>query len=287
VVEQRFFMADGVELVADAWGEVDDPPALLLHGGGQTRHAWKQTARVLASRGYHSIAVDLRGHGDSDWSPDENYAIDHFADDVRRLAETFDRKPVLIGASLGGLASLIAAGEAMTPIASALVLVDITPRVDPSGVDRILEFMTTHLENGFATLEHAADAIAAYLPRRPRPKNLAGLRKNLRKRSDGRYYWHYDPAILRRLPPDTDGAREARLTTAARGLDVPLLLVRGGSSELVSEDIARDFVAKVPNARYVDVHGAAHMVAGDLNDPFSEQVVAFLDNVQQQRVPPN
>src|SRR4029077_21265249 len=122
-------MADGVELVADTWGQVGDPPALLLHGGGQTRHAWKQGGRVLASRGYHSVAVDLRGHGDSDWSPDENYTIDHFADDVRRLAEGFGHKPVLIGASLGGLASLVAAGEATKPIASALVLVDITPRV--------------------------------------------------------------------------------------------------------------------------------------------------------------
>jgi pimeloyl-ACP methyl ester carboxylesterase len=272
-------MDDGVELVADAWGAPDHPPALLLHGGGQTRHAWKRTAAVLAGHGYHSIAIDLRGHGDSGWSPDGNYEVDRFADDVRRLAAGFSRRPVLIGASLGGIASLIASGEAPAAITAALVLVDITPRVDPAGVDRIRGFMSSHIEGGFASLEEAGDAIAAYLPHRPRPKSLDGLRKNLRQGADGRYRWHYDPAFVRGMPRPTDNDREARLTAAARRLQSPVLLVRGGSSELVSEDIARAFVAQVPNARYVDVHGAAHMVAGDVNDPFTEQVVAFLDGL--------
>jgi pimeloyl-ACP methyl ester carboxylesterase len=241
----------------------------------------KRTAAVLASRGYHSIAVDLRGHGDSGWSPNGSYDIDHFAHDVRTLAEGFGRKPVLIGTSLGGLASLLAAGEAPIPMAAALVLVDVTPRVDPSGVHRIREFMTAHAVDGFASLEEAAAAISTYLPHRTRPKSLEGLRENLREGPDGRYRWHYDPAFLLQLPPHTDGARETRLTAAAQRLDVPLMLIRGGSSELVSEEIARAFVAQVPNAHYVDVLGAAHMVAGDVSDPFTEQVVAFLDGVEQ------
>jgi len=275
-IELRFRMADGIELVADAWGAADGPPALLLHGGGQTRHAWKRTAAALARHGYHAVAVDQRGHGDSGWSADGNYEIDRFAGDVHRLATRFARRPVLIGASLGGIASLVAAGETAASIAAALVLVDITPRVDPVGVDRIRGFMAAHIEDGFATLGEAADAIAGYLPHRPRPKSLDGLRKNLRRGTDGRYRWHYDPAFVRGMPRRTDENREARLTAAARRLDIPVLLVRGGSSELVSEDIAREFVALIPNARYVDVHGAAHMVAGDMNDPFTEQVVAFL-----------
>jgi DHA1 family bicyclomycin/chloramphenicol resistance-like MFS transporter len=195
--ELRFPMADGIELVADAWGEPEAPPALLLHGGGQTRHAWKRTAATLARHGYYAVAIDQRGHGDSGRSPDGNYEIDRFAGDVRRLATRFARAPVLIGASLGGIASLIAAGEAAASIAAALVLVDITPRVDPAGVDRIRGFMAAHVEDGFATLEEAADAIAAYLPHRPRPQSLDGLAKNLRRGTDGRYRWHYDPAFVR------------------------------------------------------------------------------------------
>jgi len=278
--ERRFRMADGIELVADTWGSPDHQPAVLLHGGGQTRHAWKRTASVLAGHGYYAIAADLRGHGDSGWSPDGGYAIDRFADDVRTLAASLPRKPILIGASLGGIASLIAADEAPSPIAVALVLVDITPRVDAVGVSRIRGFMAAHIDDGFATLEDAADAIAAYLPHRPRPKKLDGLRKNLRLGADGRYRWHYDPAFVRDDRRRGDANREARLTAAARNLDVPVLLVRGGSSELVSEEIAREFVSRVPNARYVDVQGAAHMVAGDVNDPFTEQVVGFLGSLR-------
>jgi len=278
-------MADGIALVADAWGAPDRPPALLLHGGGQTRHSWKRTATTLARHGYHALAVDLRGHGDSGWSPDGDYEIDRFAADVRRLAAACTQPPVLIGASLGGIASLIAAGEADRPIAAALVLVDITPRVDPAGVDRIRGFMAAHIEDGFATLEEAADAIATYLPHRPRPKSLDGLRKNLRLDPAGRYRWHYDPAFVRGMPKQDDGQRQARLSAAARRLDVPVLLVRGGSSELVSEEIAREFVAQVPNASYVDVAGAAHMVAGDVNDPFTRAVVGFLDGIAQRPMP--
>ena len=274
-IRQRFRMADGVELVGDVWGTADRTPALLLHGGGQTRHAWKRTAAVLARHGYCAIAVDQRGHGDSGWSSDGKYEIDHFANDVRQLATSLSRRPVLIGASLGGMASLIAAGEADTSLAEALVLVDITPRIDSAGVERVRKFMAAHINDGFASLEEAADAIAAYLPHRPRPKSLDGLRRNLRRGKDGRYRWHYDPAFVHGMSARAD--RETRLAAAARRLQIPIFLVRGGSSELVSEDIAREFVGQVPNARYVDVHGASHMVAGDVNDPFTEQVVAFLD----------
>jgi len=276
-------MADGVQIVGDAWGDPADPPALLFHGGGQTRHAWKSTAAVLARHGYHAMAVDLRGHGDSGWSPDGNYAPDRFAADVRQMATSLGRKPILIGASLGGVSSLIAAGEAPQPIARALVLVDITPKIDPAGVSRIRGFMAAHIDDGFGSLEEAADAIAEYLPHRRRPKSLDGLRKNLRLGGDGRYRWHYDPALVHDPSRQRDPNREARLTKAAQNLDVPLLLVRGASSELVSAEIAREFVAKVPGARYVDVHGASHMVAGDVNDPFTDQVVAFLDGLPRDR----
>ena len=110
-------------------------------------------------------------------------------------------------------------------------------------------------------------------------KMLEGLRKNLRLGTDGRYRWHYDPKFVGASGRIQGDERERRLTDAARRLDMPMLLVRGGSSELVSEEIAREFVASVPGARYVDVAGAAHMVAGDVNDPFTREVVGFLDGL--------
>jgi non-heme chloroperoxidase len=262
----------GLRLVGNAWGASDARPVVLLHGGGQTRHAWGSTAQSLAERGWYAIALDMRGHGDSDWAPDGDYAIDAFVADLRSVLRHLAQRPVLIGASLGGMTSLLTEGEASQPVSTAVVLVDITPRVEPQGAARIRAFMTAR-PDGFASLEDAADTIAAYLPHRPRPKNLSGLSKNLRLRANGRYYWHWDPQLLtspnRRRDPE-------RLLRAARALRVPTLLVRGKLSDIVSDATQAEFLAAVPHAHYVDVAGAGHMVAGDQNDTFSKGILDFL-----------
>jgi pimeloyl-ACP methyl ester carboxylesterase len=270
-----FDVAEGLRLVADAHGDPAAPPVVLLHGGGQTRHAWGGTAAALAHAGWYAVALDLRGHGDSDWAPDGDYRLESYAADLRAVAATFGRKPAVVGASLGGLAAIIAEGEVAEPFAAAVVLVDIAPRTQEKGVSRIISFMTAN-PDGFASLEEAADAVAAYQPHRPRPKDLNGLRKNLRQGPDGRYRWHWDPRMIsgeRRMNATRD---PDRLERAARNLRVPTLLVRGRMSDVVSEEDARAFLAAVPGARYADVSGAGHMVAGDQNDPFTTAVVDFL-----------
>ena len=266
-----------VALTADVWGDAGDPPVLLLHGGGQTRHAWGRTAETLATRGWRAVTVDLRGHGDSGWSPDGLYGLDRFADDVRRIVPTLGAPPVLVGASLGGLASLVALGEDPKVSATALVLVDVVPRMEVGGVDRIRDFMTS-APDGFADLDAAADAVAAYLHHRPRPGDLSGLQKNLRRRPDGRWVWHWDPSFIRPERNQASGFDDhERLEAAARAIAVPTLLVRGGVSDVVSIDGARQLQALIPHARLVDVAGAGHMVAGDRNDRFSAAVVEFLE----------
>ena len=264
-----------LRIVGDAYGDPTAPPVLLLHGGGQTRHAWGGTAAALAAQGRHAISIDLRGHGDSGWDPDADYSVDAFARDLSAIGRQLRAKPAVVGASLGGLAALIAQGEHAEPPASAVVLVDIAPRVDPAGVERIIGFMTAY-PDGFATLEEAADAVAGYVPHRPRPRDLNGLRKNLRHGADGRFRWHWDPRLIggERRPSATQNPE--RLEAAARAIRVPILLVRGRQSDVVSEDGARAFLDVVPHARYVDVSGAGHMVAGDQNDPFTAAVVDFL-----------
>ena len=269
---------DGLTLGADAYGPADGPPVLLFHGGGQTRHAWGGTARLLGELGWRALTIDLRGHGDSDWAPDGRYGLDGFAGDVRALALAQPTPPALIGASLGGLSSLVAIADAPdgAEVARALILVDVAPRLEPAGIEHIAEFMLGHLD-GFADLDEVADAVAAYNPHRPRPSDLSGLRKNVRLREDGRWYWHWDPAFL---SGGTDEPRsytnEALLEAAARSLRLPTLLVRGRQSDVLSEEGARHLLGLVPHARYVDVGGAGHMVAGDRNDAFNDVVVAFL-----------
>lgn len=263
---------DGIELRGEAHGNPGAPPVVLLHGGGQTRGAWDGAACAVAERGYRAIAIDLRGHGESEWSADGDYGIDAFSGDVIRVVRALSRPPVIIGASLGGIAAMVA--EARGRIARALVLVDIAPRIETTGVARIVGFMSAH-PAGFANVEEAADAIAAYLPDRPRPRDLSGLRRNLRQNAHGRLSWHWDPRFLdeRRGPRNDD---VALLHAAASQLAVPTLLVRGARSDLLSEAGAQEFLALVPHARFVDVAGAGHMVAGDRNDAFTSALLAFL-----------
>ena len=267
----------GVTLAADAYGPDDGTPVVLFHGGGQTRHAWGGTARLLGDKGWRATTVDLRGHGDSEWSPDGEYDLDVFAADVTAVARAQRRPPALIGASLGGIASL-AALAAAPEIATALVLVDVAPRMEPDGIQRISDFMTGN-PDGFGSLDEVADAIAAYNPHRPRPKDLSGLRKNVRLGDDGRWHWHWDPRFLGGPAPDEPRSvrNEERLEAAARSLTLPTLLVRGKASDVLSVEGARHLQSLVPHAELVDVAGAGHMVAGDRNDAFNGAVVTFLE----------
>jgi len=276
--------ADGLQLAADVEGDPDAPPVVLFHGGGQTRHAWGTTLTVLG-RSWRAYSVDLRGHGDSAWAPDGDYGLDAFASDVRAVARSFSQPPALVGASLGGLASLAAIAETEgPPLATALVLVDVAPRIEAAGVSRIGDFMTGNLD-GFASLDEVADAISAYNPHRPRPKNLDGLKKNLRQRADGRWVWHWDPRFVSGRFGSPDETRSTlidgdRLQRAARKLTIPTLLVRGRMSDLLSEEGARELLELVPHAQLADVAGAGHMVAGDRNDAFNDAVVDFLASVR-------
>jgi len=283
-----FVGADDNNLVADVFGE-RGRPVLLLHGGGQTRHAWRRTAEAIARAGMTAFCVDQRGHGDSEWIASGAYDFRDFAADARALAESIGERagvrPVATGASLGGIAALTAEGEAARegrpPVFSGLVLVDITPRVDYSGVAKVQAFMRAHAAEGFASVAEAAEVVAAYLPHRPRPRSHEGLRKNLRLHPDGRWRWHWDPRFLdgRRLIEADRERYEEFMLAAARALRLPVMLVRGGSSELVQEAHVKEFLAAVPHASYADVAGARHMVAGDQNDQFSSAVLEFLNNL--------
>lgn len=288
--------ANGLQLTADVEGDPAAPPVLLFHGGGQTRHAWGTTLKVLGAD-WHAYSIDLRGHGESDWAPNGDYSIDAFAADVEVIARSMPTPPVLVGASLGGISSLTAIAETDgPPLARALVLVDVAPRIEVAGASRIIDFMKGNLE-GFGSLEEVADVIAAYNPNRPRPKNLEGLKKNLRQRADGRWIWHWDPRFVSgdmgspdetRLSP-TDVSQLSnpegnRLERAARKLTIPTLLVRGRMSDLLSEQGVKELKELVPHAQVADVAGAGHMVAGDRNDAFNGAIVDFLNGLRDGEV---
>lgn len=273
--EQVRIAGSGLSLAADRW-RAHSPAGtvILLHGGGQTRHSWHGTGPRLAAAGWDCLSLDQRGHGDSDWASDGNYKVAAMEADLYAVIEAIGGPPpVLVGASMGGVVSLLATAD--RPGASrALVLVDIVPRMEPAGIARITGFMRAR-PDGFASLEEVAEAVHAYNPHRSRPPTPEGLRKNVRLRN-GRWFWHWDPAFLQGGPEPSRETAFDRMSTAARSIDVPTLLVRGKQSDIVSAQGAQELLELIPGSKYVDIAGAGHMVAGDDNDVFADAVLNFL-----------
>jgi len=270
--------ADGVALAVERFGAVSDPPLLFAHGFGQTRHAWADTARVLAAQGWQCLTADARGHGNSTWRDDGLYDFTQFVDDLVLLARHPDQKPILVGASMGGLLGLVA--QATHEVFRALVLVDITPRWETAGVERIIAFMRAH-PHGFASLDDAADAIARHLPQRREKKSPERLRQLLVPLANGRLRWHWDPRLLDRIAKDSERQQQGLLEAAQR-IRVPTLLISGAHSDVVSESTIAEFLACVPHARHVRVAHATHMVVGDRNETFAAAVTAFIEPLRTQ-----
>lgn len=271
---RRFLTRDGIALEGDVGGPPGAPMVVLMHGGGQTRHSWAGAMAALMAAGYRVTNLDARGHGMSDWSPSRAYTLSDRINDIGAAVADCGVPFALVGASMGGLTAIHAIGEGLA--AAALVLVDIVPQMEPAGVDRIVGFMNAN-HDGFASLDEAADAVAAYYPERPRPKDPGGLMKNLRLKDDGRLYWHWDPAMFNVEDPANFHDPLVRSTErqGQRG-DVPVLVVRGRLSDIVSDSSIAAFRAQVPHAQVHDISGAGHMIAGDRNDAFNAAVIEFL-----------
>lgn len=265
---------DGLALAAERWPG-RGASVVLAHGFGQTRQSWQRTAERLSEHGYDALGFDARGHGESERNAaDQRYQPSQLIDDLQAVAAQANAPRVLVGASMGGLVGLLA--QAASRAFAAMVLVDITPRWEASGFQRILGFMRAH-PDGFADHDEAADAISAHLPHRSgrkRPEQLASL---LVARADGRLLWHWDPRLLDDLPAQSESLQDL-LVEVVPQIRVPLLLVSGGRSDLVSEHTVREFLTLAPHAAHVAIPKATHMVAGDDNTAFTTAILRFLDS---------
>ena len=271
-MRQRLVTPDGTALATQTFGEGDDA-VVFAHGFGQTREAWTACAMATAAAGWICTTFDARGHGESDWLTAGDYSVDQLTSDLAFVCAQAASAPVVVGASMGGLTGIAMAGH-NPESCRALILVDITPRWEPAGVERILEFMRAY-PGGFADFDEAADAIAAYLPHRSARRSPERLRKLLNESADGRLRWHWDPRMLE--PIAEDGVRhQADLLDAATRIQVPTLLISGAASDVVSESTINEFLELVPHARHAIVAKATHMVAGDENTQFTRHVLEFL-----------
>ncbi|MBD8873243.1 alpha/beta hydrolase [Rhodanobacter sp. DHB23] len=269
---------DSVSLAVETHHADGAPTLLFAHGFGQTRGAWSGAVAALAARGCRCISFDARGHGESGRVPGGAYHMQQFVDDLLALARAQPEPPVLVGASMGGLLGLVAAGETQPPPFRALVLVDITPRWETRGVERILAFMQAH-PAGFASYAEAAEQIAAHLPHRPGRKSEEQLRPLMRAGSDGRLRWHWDPALLAGDLIAESERYQPRLFAAAARVDVPVLLLSGEHSDVVSHATVAEFRQLAPHSRHVEVAGATHMLAGDANDAFTREIAHFIQSL--------
>jgi pimeloyl-ACP methyl ester carboxylesterase len=261
----------GVAVVASRWAAPHAGTALLLHGGGQTRHSWRRAAGLIR-RHRTVVAPDVRGHGDSGWSPDGDYRLPTLRDDVLCVLDQIASPTVIVGSSLGGLTGLLAAERAGPATVAGLVLVDAVPHYDPAGGRRIRDFMRQH-PDGFATVDEAAARLGRFRDGPDPPADR--VRRNLREGADGRWYWHWDPAFMFR--PDNDPIRYvSELERAAAAITVPLLLIRGARSDVVRDDGVRRLSRIAPHARVVELPGAAHVGPAESNDGFAALVAGFV-----------
>ena len=275
----KFKVDSGLELVASEWGNVNDPLVVLMHGGGQTRHAWGSTGEVLSESGFYVLSLDLRGHGDSQWHPDGDYLIDSYKDDLISILNQVGKPASLVGASLGGMVSLSLASDLnKKDLVTSLVMVDIGLYPNEKGSNEIVSFMQSGIK-GFSNLNEASDAVSAYLPHRKRPRDNRGLEKNLRLKEDGRYYWHWDPRFLDERGDDSRENQKEKNIRLAKNISIPTLLIRGALSNVVTQKEVDDFLTIIPHSEFQEIEKAAHMVAGDRNDIFANSAIKFLKKI--------
>lgn len=281
----EFRTSDGLTIRGEGYGD-SGPVVLFAHGAGQTRHSWRAVARDQAARGWRTIAIDMRGHGDSDWDPAGDYTLERYAHDIAEIAAALGGGVHHVGASLGGNSAIPAVARLAPGLFRALVLVDVVPQVDMGGVAEVLGFMGAHLEQGFADLDEASRAVSAYRGQKPRPAGQStGLARYLKPRADGRLVWHWDPKFVQgslngRLTPEYRQRLQADLVHIAQ----PILLLRGLDSNLVTDAAEAAFRETVPQAHVWHVGGAGHMVVGDANTQFAADLDLFLTRVRDGRL---
>ncbi len=257
------------------WGDHAGRPILFLHGGGQTCRTWDVVCHEL-SREYRCIAVDQRGHGDSEWSYESDYRVEAYAADVAALVDALTLAPlVIVGMSLGGTAGLHYALERPKALAG-FVAIDVGPWVNVEASLPIREFMQEVA--GLDQLEQFVEAALRLNPRRDARLLRHSLWHNLRTCPDGRLIWKTD---LRR-----HGDRLAVVTAAfgplrerIANLRCPTLVVRGADSRILGEEDARRFAEAIPNGRWIAIDGAGHSVQGDQPKALVEALRAFLAEI--------
>jgi pimeloyl-ACP methyl ester carboxylesterase len=268
--ETIHFDGDGVRLAASAWGDPRAHPVLFFHGHGQTRRIWSIAAQVVAKGGYRALSIDLRGHGDSDWAPDRNYAIEAYGRDIVRVIDQLDRRVSMVGVSRGGWVAHLAA--AWRPDNTRLlVLCDMAPNISIEAPRAYRRFFDLS-RRGYRTLAEAAEDLRAHLGYAV--ANPAQIRGGLRER-DGLLHWHWDPASGAPEHFEVEPTR-TRLVAEVRDLRCPVVLLRSGQNSMVTDEKLREFKALTPQLIVEEAPGLRHILTLRDNPWIGRRVIDHL-----------
>jgi pimeloyl-ACP methyl ester carboxylesterase len=264
---------DGLALHYCEWGPAHARPLVLLHGITGHARTWDHLALALQP-GSRVIALNQRGHGDSQWAPGGDYSVGAMAADVERLADHLGlNRFLLLGLSMGGRVAIALAGTHPERV-ERLVIVDIGPDIAPAGMERVRSMIGTAPER-FTSEDEACEYVRRGNPRYNEAELRRRVAHGLTPSPDGGLAWKYDKAIrevmrlgLRREAMDL-WAPLARITC-------PTLLVRGAESDILSPEIAKRMLASLPDGRLVEIAEAGHSVPGDQPEAFAAAVRSFL-----------
>jgi pimeloyl-ACP methyl ester carboxylesterase len=264
--QSGFVQMDGFRLHYLQWGEPNRPPVVCLHGYTGNAHAWQPVAPELA-RHFRVIAPDLRGHGDSDQSPD-GYSIRKYVADLGRFVDRLglDRFD-LIGLSMGGRVAMVYAAENPGRVGR-LVIVDIGPQISRRWSQRQAE----PEPDSFASVEEVAERLRRGNPYLTAEYALFIAGRSLKQRSDGRYVWKWDPALRQGVPTSPEIDYWAVLGQVA----CPTLVLRGEDSPVLDQDVAEQMVRTLSNGRLRVIHRAIHTLQEDNPAEFLAAVKEFL-----------
>ncbi|MGZ5238547.1 MAG: alpha/beta fold hydrolase [Caldimonas sp.] len=273
---ERRVEVGGLALRYLEWGAADAPAIVLLHGGGQSAHTWDVCCLILARR-YRCLALDQRGHGDSDWSSEGAYGFDDHAGDVAGFVERLElRRPLLVGMSMGGINATVYASRHAGRLRG-LVSVDVGPDVQFEPVQRLMQGLGAY--RFFASPRDAAQRLSRQGARRSVDLLEDTLAYNLRETDDASWTWKYDPRTLADKSAEQILAPRQAIWGMLDGVTCPVLVVRGGDSEVFSDADAAKFAAHLPHATRVTVAKARHSVQTDNPRGLAAPITAFDDGL--------
>ena len=278
IPEDRYVEANGMRFHYLDWGNPDAPDMLLLHGFAQTCHSWDFVALAFCDR-YHVVALDQRGHGDSDWSEAGDYSPETQQEDIAGVVSAIGlRNFVLMGLSMGGRNSFTYAATHPEEV-RALVVVDAGPQNMRSGSQKIRNFVQQ--DDELDSVEDFVQRVLEYNPLRDPVQVRGSILHNLKQLQNGKWTWKYDKRF--RQPGGRRFQQDPQMTERLWGymesLACPTLVVRGSQSDIIALDTADGMHKRIPNGRLATVENAGHLVMGDNPSGFEQSVTEFLKEI--------